>query len=1114
MADYTPYDDKELEALKRDIVKLDVNVEQYDKQIQRCTDAIREFEDNIQKIKTEMLVNQHAPKKVQDELIRRHNEEKDKLDYENEKLNRLTAGRERTTKKYTEKSETLERITGEPTDKAALKDEVYRKQQERYHKQQEKSQEKIQKEKVALYSKRVNDILGFVKAVSSIAREFYQTSIDIQVNQMETLTKVTVEGMRAMGKGVNASLSSSLKTITDGVQEAAYASASAALDTSTALQEYQMNRDLGLMKMENYREVRTAKAVASGIQTGAAALGAAIGSVVTPGIGTAIGGAIGWAIGELGQWNAATTEGQARIEEEKLQQLNELKRTALEQGTSITNEINAFSNQVETLLGKNQAAAKNIQATMGMNPSAMSTSEARLFAMQQQIGVRSKNGRWQHLDVGLEDMDRMQTAYSQATGRGIAFNISDYNKQAQLGNVLGSQDLAVQLAAGMEIFNKSAKEGSDILWEMYKTANRMGIDARKYSKDLVKNMKLAEKYSFKGGVKGLMQMAAWAQKIGFNMDSLDGSLQKISEGGLEGVIKMGAEFQVLGGHAAMNADPLAMLYERYSDPEAFGKRMHDMLKGLGSFNKETGEVDVAGGNLMMAEQIAKVRGVSTEDVLNEIKREEKRNEIDKVLSPGQYNEQQRNLLASKATYNIEKGIWEVTGADHQKHNINNLSDADFESMAISHDETLETYVYDILSEVKKMNGTKMEGQQETMSRVRAEWEAQVEARMEEDKRFYEDSSGTLKGLITTSMQFATDMNKQQHETFLKSPELFNEVNEVILGNAREFAKSIADANSILRTAIRSLVTGATLSDNAKVILGLKTAEEVAAETKTKTQYDKLNEVYNRQEGYWGNFSKGQDVANERAKYYSTQGDEQFVKGDSLGGAWSKIKAGVMQTVGKAAQLIGNFFGADAASVDDFIHDGVVSANGKPMYSQAEVVTPIHDGSLQMAKSDPKDVALFAKTGGPFDTLFNGVFNRINKMYDAFKPLQSQNMRGDRKMLIKSLADVQGISDEDTMPMVKPMPMKKTSTTVKELWNNIQHDTRENITSPSAFNKPFDINFHGEIILKSENGQTFDISRELQTNPMLLRSLSRMLAQQISSAMNGGRGTLPMEIGSV
>jgi len=102
-------------------------------------------------------------------------------------------------------------------------------------------------------------------------------------------------------------------------------------------------------------------------------------------------------------------------------------------------------------LGKNQAAAKNIQAT-----SAMSASETRLFTMQQQIGVRSRNGRWQHLDVGLEDMDRMQSAYSQATGRGIAFSLADYNKQAQMGNVLDSHDLAVQLTAGMEIFEPMA----------------------------------------------------------------------------------------------------------------------------------------------------------------------------------------------------------------------------------------------------------------------------------------------------------------------------------------------------------------------------------------------------------------------------------------------------------------------------------------------------------------------------------------------------------------------------------------------------------------------------------------------------------------------------------
>ena len=196
-------------------------------------------------------------------------------------------------------------------------------------KKNKKNQEKLQKERARLRTKNFNDIMSVIKAINDIAKEFYHASIDIQINQMETLTKVATEGMRALGKGVNASLSSSLKSITTGVQEAAYSSASAALETSTSMQEYLMNREQGLLKMENYREVRLAKAVDSGIQGGATAIGAAIGTAVAPGLGTAIGGAIGWAIGEFGQWNASIKEGEAKLSEEQLQQLNEIKKTAL-----------------------------------------------------------------------------------------------------------------------------------------------------------------------------------------------------------------------------------------------------------------------------------------------------------------------------------------------------------------------------------------------------------------------------------------------------------------------------------------------------------------------------------------------------------------------------------------------------------------------------------------------------------------------------------------------------------------------------------------------------------------------------------------------------------------
>lgn len=39
----------------------------------------------------------------------------------------------------------------------------------------------------------------------------------------------------------------------------------------------------------------------------------------------------------------------------------------------------------------------------------------------------------------------------------------------------------------------------------------MGLDGRKYMKDMVNNMKMANKFTFKDGVKGLADMAKWAQ---------------------------------------------------------------------------------------------------------------------------------------------------------------------------------------------------------------------------------------------------------------------------------------------------------------------------------------------------------------------------------------------------------------------------------------------------------------------------------------------------------------------------------------------------------------------------------------------------------------------------
>lgn len=182
---------------------------------------------------------------------------------------------------------------------------------------------------------------------------------------------------------------------------------------------------------------------------------------------------------------------------------------------------------------------------------------------------------------------------------------------------------------------------------------------------------------------------------------------------------------------------------------------------------------------------------------------------------------------------------------------------------------------------------------------------------------------------------------------------------------------------------------------------------------------------------------------------------------------------------------GNTSMSVVASTITPIHDGMVSANGKPMYSQAATVTPIHDGSIQMAKSDPKDVALFAKTGGPFDTLFNGIFNRIDALYEAY---------------------------QEPIPQSNVLPLEDTSAVdvIKHQWDIA---TSKDTPSRPPVSQPMELRVSGSLELQS-GGQSVDIMSMLRDNPLFIREISRLLTSQLSNAQNGGRGSLPLGIGNV
>ena len=357
-----------------------------------------------------------------------------------------------------------------------------------------------------------------------------------------------------------------------------------------------------------------------------------------------------------------------------------------------------FTKDLDKNFEESEKSANSIGISLGYMSDNLDNFEDSLFKTQLSISKWGKS---------MEDMQKLQESYSEGTGRNIQMTTDDFNKSFAMGTFWGDDTISA-LNQGMEIFNHSVADSNEMFYEMNKTAIKMGLNGRKFGKDLVNNMRLAKKYSFKDGVKSLMKMSLWAQNVRFNMGSLDNMVSSVQDGGLEGLIKQSAGLQVLGGNFAMGSDPLAMGYEAFNDDEAYAKRVNSMLKGLGVFNSQTGEVDVRGANRMIANQAAKLLGMSTEDVIKQIKQDVKISQISGLIGDS-FNEEQQAMIANKAQY--VDGSWKVNLGNQKDENgndvltdVSDLTPDMLKSLIDDSEKTLEESAYESLSILRQQQG--------------------------------------------------------------------------------------------------------------------------------------------------------------------------------------------------------------------------------------------------------------------------------------------------------------------------------------------------------------------------------------------------------------------------
>ena len=687
--------------------------------------------------------------------------------------------------------------------------------------------------------------------------------------------------------------------------------------------------------------------------------------------------------------------------------------------------------------------------------------------------------------ITKDEFVKMQSDYT-AEGRSKLLNREDIKQQSSLGKIYlgGDFGTAAELANNTEIFNMGVSDTVDLMGEMSKQVNKIGLDGRKYLKDMVKNLKMAQKYDFRNGVKGMMKMAKWAQNTRFNMDNLPNMIEDIQKGGLEGIITKAAKLQVLGGRFAMGADPIAMAFEAYNDPAALAKRFNSMTMGMGRFNKETGEVEFNGMEMDQMRALAENSGQSIDDIKKQARYNVKKDRVEGFIKDKTLSQEQRMDLVNKAYY--QDGQWKVNDVTGNAVNLSEVNSSNINDIqADTYEGKMEQGMEQLVSFTKLFTGNteanmaKLSGDINKNGAADNELWKRLELQQEDFHKNFKD----YRDKVLENMQKATEAYKVFLNTFgendpmkymkVKVAEIKNSLDGFRNDTFRQLASILSrigvnekgeKTNNVSKTVKPSSDTNN--KPNLRPI-----DEKELKEATTTIKNSRKAPLYNDKNGagYGGNFGKGFDLAGARF----THG----VHTDSYG----EMVKGIGEYV---AQPFLNLFGVDADNVDRWfngestkkpkVKDGVMSSNGNSMFTQATNVTPINDGKVQIAKSDPKDTAVFAKTGGPFDTLFNDVFGRINDVYN----------------------EVHSDTSSDVIP-TEPLGKDAIFAESPSISAQSTNDGKVQID-------PVNIKIDGKLELANNNGQTVDIISELNNNPMLLRAISDMIVQNISTKYYGGR----------
>lgn len=298
-------------------------------------------------------------------------------------------------------------------------------------------------------------------------------------------------------------------------------------------------------------------------------------------------------------------------------------------------------------------AASNYAKHIGLTKAQYSSMRKEMlkFSIDNHIGER--------FNKSAKEAIELQEKLASTTGRQTSSSNEDLNNVLASSQVMGDERTAA-FQEKLENFGLNQTQAADRAAQLWNEANKYGLAFDKYSDNFLSNIKMAQNYTFKEGVKGFAEMAKRSTEIKLNMQNVTSFADKVST--VEGAMKAGANLSVLGGSMANFADPMRMLYLSLNDVGGLEKHIEGMFGNMAKWNKDTKQLDVSSFNRMRIKAAADATGMNYNDLMDSIFAQGRRKIIEPELDKQNLTKDQKEAILNKAQLDENgKGYVSING---------------------------------------------------------------------------------------------------------------------------------------------------------------------------------------------------------------------------------------------------------------------------------------------------------------------------------------------------------------------------------------------------------------------------------------------------------------------